>query len=353
MKIRTYGAARMGAFAVTILSSFILMVNCSSKTTDTAVPAAAAVTIQPVTAEPQGAVTYPRKLRPGDKIAIVSPAGPIDRDIVEKAAAVIRGQGFEPVIYPHAFGRNGHFSGTHDERLADLQAALTDTTVRAILCSRGGYGVVHNLDRLAALPLKDDPKWIIGFSDISALHALMASNNIASIHSSMAKQIMLGADDPDNKMLFGILRGEMPSYTFAPNEYNRTGTATGRLLGGNLAVIADLINTPFDIIHPSSILFIEDVSEPIYKVERILYQLKLSGILPNLKGLIIGQFTDYKPDGNHKSMEDMIHDIVKDYDYPIAFGVPVGHVDHNIPLIESSEATLSVTPEKVTLTLAR
>lgn len=353
MKIRTYGAARMGAFAVTILSSFILMVNCSSKTTDTAVPAAAAVTIQPVTAEPQGAVTYPRKLRPGDKIAIVSPAGPTDRDIVEKAAAVIRGQGFEPVIYPHAFGRNGHFSGTHDERLADLQAALTDTAVRAILCSRGGYGVVHNLDRLAALPLKDDPKWIIGFSDISALHALMASNNIASIHSSMAKQIMLGADDPDNKMLFGILRGEMPSYTFAPNEYNRTGTATGRLLGGNLAVIADLINTPFDIIRPGSILFIEDVSEPIYKVERILYQLKLSGILPNLKGLIIGQFTDYKPDGNHKRMEDMIHDIVKDYDYPIAFGVPVGHVDHNIPLIESSEATLTVTPEKVTLTLAR
>lgn len=353
MKIRTYGAARMGAFAVTILSSFILMVNCSSKTTDTAVPGAAAVTIQPVTAEPQGAVTYPRKLRPGDKIAIVSPAGPIDRDIVEKAAAVIRGQGFEPVIYPHAFGRNGHFSGTHDERLADLQAALTDTTVRAILCSRGGYGVVHNLDRLAALPLKDDPKWIIGFSDISALHALMASNNIASIHSSMAKQIMLGADDPDNKMLFGILRGEMPSYTFAPNEYNCTGTATGRLLGGNLAVIADLISTPFDIIRPGSILFIEDVSEPIYKVERILYQLKLSGILPNLKGLIIGQFTDYKPDGNHKRMEDMIHDIVKDYDYPIAFGVPVGHVDHNIPLIESSEATLTVTPEKVTLTLAR
>ncbi len=353
MKIRTYGAARMGAFAVTILSSFILMVNCSSKTTDTAVPAAAAVTIQPVTAEPQGAVTYPRKLRPGDKIAIVSPAGPIDRDIVEKAAAVIRGQGFEPVIYPHAFGRNGHFSGTHDERFADLQAALTDTAVRAILCSRGGYGVVHNLDRLAALPLKDDPKWIIGFSDISALHALMASNNIASIHSSMAKQIMLGADDPDNKMLFGILRGEMPSYTFAPNEYNCTGTATGRLLGGNLAVIADLISTPFDIIRPGSILFIEDVSEPIYKVERILYQLKLSGILPNLKGLIIGQFTDYKPDGNHKRIEDMIHDIVKDYDYPIAFGVPVGHVDHNIPLIESSEATLTVTPEKVTLTLAR
>lgn len=353
MKIRTYGAARMGAFAVTILSSFILMVNCSSKTTDTAVPAAAAVTIHPVTAEPQGAVTYPRKLRPGDKIAIVSPAGPIDRDIVEKAAAVIRGQGFEPVIYPHAFGRNGHFSGTNDERFADLQAALTDTAVRAILCSRGGYGVVHNLDRLAALPLKDDPKWIIGFSDISALHALMASNNIASIHSSMAKQIMLGADDPDNKMLFGILRGEMPSYTFAPNEYNCTGTATGRLLGGNLAVIADLISTPFDIIHPGSILFIEDVSEPIYKVERILYQLKLSGILPNLKGLIIGQFTDYKPDGNHKRMEDMIHDIVKDYDYPIAFGVPVGHVDHNIPLIESSEATLTVTPEKVTLTLAR
>lgn len=347
MKILRFGSARLIATTATILFSFIFMVNCSSKTTETT--PAETVAVSPTTAAPTGTVVYPRALKAGDKIAILSPAGPIDSSIVTKAADVLRGQGYEPVIYPHTFGRNGHFSGTHDERFADLQAALTDTTIRVILCSRGGYGVVHNLDRLAALPLKDDPKWIIGFSDISALHALMASNNIASIHASMAKQIMLGADDPDNKVLLGILRGEMPSYTFEPHKYNHQGTATGRLLGGNLAVIADLINTPVDIIRPGSILFIEDVSEPIYKIERILYQLKLSGILANLKGLIIGQFTEYNGDGNHKCMEDMINDIVGEYDFPIAYGVPVGHVDHNVPLVESSEVTLTVTPEKVTL----
>ncbi len=296
---------------------------------------------------------YPAALKPGDRIAVVSPAGPIDSAIVDSAAAVLRDLGYEPVIYPHAFGRNGYFSGTHDERYADLEAAFTDTTIRAILCSRGGYGVVHNLERLAELPLRDDPKWVIGFSDISALHALMASNNIASIHASMAKQIKLGPEDEDNAALFNILTGGMPSYQFAPNPYNRQGEATGKLLGGNLAVIADLINTPFDIIHPGTILFIEDVSEPVYKIERILYQLKLSGILPQLKGLIIGQFTEYKPDAVHETMEAMIHELVKDYDYPVAFGVPVGHVDHNVPLVESSQATLSVTPEGTTLTLTR
>lgn len=296
---------------------------------------------------------YPATLKPGDRIAIVSPAGPIDSAIVDSAATVLRDLGYEPVIYPHAFGRNGYFSGTHDERYSDLEAAFTDTTIRAILCSRGGYGVVHNLERLAALPLRDDPKWVIGFSDISALHALMASNNIASIHASMAKHIKLGPEDEDNAALFNILAGEMPSYQFGPNPYNQPGEATGKLLGGNLAVIADLINTPFDIIYPGTILFIEDVSEPVYKIERILYQLKLSGILPQLKGLIIGQFTEYKPDAVHETMEAMIHELVKDYDYPVAFGVPVGHVDHNVPLVESSQATFSVTPEGTTLTLSR
>lgn len=296
---------------------------------------------------------YPAPLRPGDKIAVLSPAGPIGRPVVDSAVQVLRAQGYEVVVYPHTFGKNGHFSGTTGERFADLRDALLDPSVRAILCSRGGYGVVHNLDSLAALPLTDDPKWIIGFSDISALHALMASRGIASIHSSMAKQIALGADNGDNASLLSVLRGDMPSYTFPGSPYNHPGHAEGKLLGGNLAVIADLINTPFDIIHPGTILFIEDVSEPIYKIERIMYQLRLSGILPRLKGLVIGQFTDYKPDENHSNMESMLAEMVAPYGYPIAFGAPIGHVDHNVPLVESSWATLDVTKASATLTLER
>jgi muramoyltetrapeptide carboxypeptidase len=297
-------------------------------------------------------IIYPAPLKQGDKIAILAPAGLIQRGQVDSAATVLRQLGYVPVIYPHTFGEYGSYSGTIDERWADLKAAFTNPEIRAILCARGGYGVVHNLQRLNELPLRDDPKWVIGFSDISALHALMASHGIASIHSSMTKALAHGMSDPNNIRLLKILGGQMPMYKFAAHAYNHTGRAEGQLLGGNLAVLADLINTPYDIIKPGTILFIEDVSEPVYKIERIMYQLRFSGVLPNLKGLIIGQFTDYKPDENNRRIEDMIHELVADYDFPIAFNVPVGHVDNNVPLVESSHAVLDVQADGVTLTLS-
>lgn len=325
----------------------ISMVNCSSTTATSAAPAAAP------DATADSALIFPAPLRPGNKIAIVSPAGPVAADLVNGAADVLRSIGYKPVIYPHALGRRGYYSGTDDERFDDLAAALTDTTVKAVLCSRGGYGAVHILDRIAALPLRDNAKWLIGFSDISALHALLASRGIASVHGPMAKSIMKGTANSDNRALFDILAGSMPSYTFAPSPLNHTGEATGRLVGGNVAVLADLISTPYDILAPGTILFIEDVAEPIYKIERILYQLRLNGVLDNLAGLVVGEFTDYKPDGVHTSMEAMIADMVKDCKFPIAFGVPFGHGDNNAPLVESSTATLRVTPESVTLTLSK
>lgn len=287
---------------------------------------------------------FPAPLKKGDKIAIVSPAGKIAHEKVDGAVRELAAQGWQPIVMPHALGEYGSYSGTPDERFNDLRDALADPDVRAILCSRGGYGVVHILDRLAALPLADDPKWIIGFSDISALHALMASKGIASIHSPMAAQIMKGTDDPDTAALFAILRGDRPAYTFPSHQYDRRGIATGTLLGGNLAVLAELINTPYDILRPDTILFLEDVSEPIYKIERIFYQLRLSGLLDNIKGLIVGQFTDYKPDATYDDMETMIRDAIAPYDFPVAFNVPVGHVDHNLPLIESAKVTLKVSP---------
>lgn len=289
-------------------------------------------------------ILYPRALAPGDKISIVSPAGPVAPEKVEGARAVLEGLGYRVEVMPHALGRNGHFSGTADERYDDMAAALTDPDTRAVLCARGGYGVVHILDRLARLPLRDDPKWVIGYSDISAMHALMATNNIASIHAPMAGQIMLGTDDPDTASLMSILAGETPCYTFPAHTYDRHGIATGRLLGGNLAVLAELISTPYDIIRPGTVLFIEDIAEPIYKVERILYQLRLNGTLGELAGLVVGQFTDYHPDGSYSDMETMINDAVAPYKFPVAFNVPVGHVPHNIPLVESATVTLKVSP---------
>lgn len=303
--------------------------------------------------KPHGTI-YPQSLKAGDKIAILAPAGPVDSALVDSAARVLRSIGFEPVVYPTSYGKHGYFSGTHDERLADLKAAFSNPDIRAILCARGGYGAAILLDSLAALPLENDPKWVIGFSDISALHALLASRGIASIHSSMAKQLALGPDDPDNKALLEILQGNFPTYTFSPSPYNHLGHAQGKLLGGNLAVIQALISTPYDIIHPGTILFIEDVSEPIYKIERFIYQLRMSGIISNLNGMIIGQFTEYEPDSIHNSMEQMIAKALADYpNLPVAFDVPVGHVDHNVPFIESAMASLDITPSEVTLRFER
>lgn len=289
-------------------------------------------------------VTFPAPLQKGDKIAICSPAGPVDSKVVEKSLPILRQCGWEPVVLPHALGKNGHYSGTDDERYADMAEAITNPEYKAILCARGGYGAVHILDRLSKLPIAENPKWLIGFSDISALHALMTSKGVASIHSAMCAGLGRGTDDEDNKSLFDILRGGRPAYVFDSHPYDRQGIATGTLLGGNLAVLAELINTPYDILKPDTILFLEDVSEPVYKIERIFYQLKLSGVLRNLRGLIVGQFTEYKPDDNHATMEDMIRDITSDCRYPIAFGVPVGHVEHNLPMIESAQVTLKVSP---------
>lgn len=289
-------------------------------------------------------ILFPEPLREGDKIAICSPAGPIDEEKVVKAAEVLRNEGWQVEIMPHTLGKLNYYSGTDNERYDDLSHALLDPDIKAIICSRGGYGVVHLLERLDKLDLRQNAKWIVGFSDISALHALMAKHGVASIHSSMTAAIGHGYENPDNAELFAMLRGARPAYTFDGHVNDRCGISSGKLVGGNLAVIAELINTPFDIIEPDTILFIEDIAEPIYKIERIMYQLRLSGILPKLKGLIVGQFTDYNPDGNYENMYDMIRDLTADYDYPVAFNAPIGHVEHNIPLIESAQVTLKVDP---------
>lgn len=289
-------------------------------------------------------IVFPAPLKKGDKIAICSPAGPVKPEVVEDAVKVLIEQGWKVEVMPHALGKNGYLSGTADERFGDMKAAFADPEVRAILCARGGYGVVHIMDRLNALPIENDPKWVIGFSDISALHALMARKGIASIHASMCAHIKEGADDPDNRDLFAILRGERPAHVFDSHSFDRQGIATGVLRGGNLAVLAELINTPYDLLRPDSILFIEDVAEPVYKIERIIYQLRLSGLLEKTRGMIIGQFTDYKPDSNHADMESMIRDAIAGYDFPVAYNVPIGHVDHNIPVIESATVTLKVSP---------
>lgn len=293
----------------------------------------------------------PAPLRPGDRIAIVSPAGITRPQNVYRALPYLEDNGWDPYVAPNAFKRFGTYSGTPDQRYADLEQAFLDPSTRAILCSRGGYGVVHLLERLSKLPLRRDPKWVIGYSDISALHGLMASKGIASIHSPMAKHIADNhGDDPDTKALFEILKGNGQKFNVEPHPFNQPGTVTGTLYGGNLAVLTGLIGTPYDILRPDTVLFIEDVSEPIYKIERMMYSLRLSGVLGKVKGLIVGRFTEYSADPDNENMEEMIRDCIAGVaDCPVAFHVPVGHVDHNIPLVEGASVTLSVAPDSVTI----
>lgn len=295
-------------------------------------------------------VIVPAPLKAGDTVAIVAPAGRVREGDVEAAAEIMRSHGWVPVIGRNALGREGTYSGTDVERYADVRDAVLDESVRAIVCARGGYGVVHLLDSLDALPWRENAKWVVGFSDISALHALLRRHGVASVHGPMCRYISAdGGDNDDARELFGLLEGDRPDYVVAPHEYNREGTATGVLTGGNLAVLTGLVGTPYDVFRPGTVLVIEDVNEPIYKVERMLYQLRLSGVLSRLAGLIVGQFTHYSADDNYESMECMIRDMVSPYGYPVAFDVPIGHNGHCMPLIESVPVTLTVTADGVSI----
>lgn len=288
----------------------------------------------------------PPVLGPGDVIAIASPASAVDPQLIDGAAATLRAEGFGVSVMPHAAGRVGSFSGTLDERLDDFQEAIDNPSVKAILCGRGGYGAVQLLPRLRL----HRPVWIAGFSDISALHALAHAHGFRSIHCSMAKELTLRRcpGDEANRRLIEILRtGHMPPVEFPAHTLNREGRATGTLIGGNLAVLDALVGTPFNLLQPDSILVIEDVSEPIYKVERMLWRLSLSGVLDSLRGLVVGQFTDYRPSADWADMYSMIDRFTSRMSCPVAFGAPFGHIDGNLPFIEGAEVSLEVTPSSV------
>lgn len=289
-------------------------------------------------------IIFPSPLTKGDKIAIISPASHILPDYVDGACNAIAQMGFQPVVSTHCKGQCGGYSGTIEQRLADFLEALHNPEVKAILCSRGGYGVVHLLEYLSADDIAENAKWLIGFSDISALHAAMVASGVVSIHASMAKHLtQFGVDNEATVALFNILQGKLPTYQTPSHAFNKPGTATGTLTGGNMAVLCGLLDTDFDLLSRGDILFIEDVGEEVYKIERMLYNLRLSGVLPMIKGLIVGRFTDYRnPDGNGDSMEQMVKRMVEPYDIPVAFDFPVGHVDENMPLIEGAQVTLTV-----------
>lgn len=295
-------------------------------------------------------MTQPPFLIPGDGLAIVSPASIINPDYVKGAVERLTSWQVGVSVSLHCLGELGVYSGTVDERTDDFRNALYTPEVKAILCSRGGYGTVHLLDRLTD-DVARNPKWIIGFSDISALHALCVSRGIMSLHAPMCKHLTAKpADDRCTQYLRQILFGQIPEYHEKPHPLNRQGEGRGMLVGGNLAVLCGLIGTPYDIFRPGLVLFIEDIAEAPYKIERMLYQLKLAGRLASLSGLIVGRFTEYtENEGLGGTLYELIYRLVEEYDYPVCFDFPVGHVSDNLPLIEGAEVLFSVNKESVDL----
>lgn len=298
----------------------------------------------------------PRALTEGSTIAIISPAGIAREPATTQAAEVLRSWGYNVRIMPHACGRHGSFSGSVEERLADITAALTDSEAGAILCSRGGYGAVHLLPLIPRELIRENAKWLIGFSDVSALHALWLSAGVASVHGPMAKHICSSvqensANPKDLQYLTDILtRGRQPHYDIDPHPLNVGGRAQGILVGGNFSVISALASTPYDpLTTPESILFIEDINEPVYKIERLMWRLMMSPCIANIRGLIVGDFTGVAPDINHHSMYDMISAAVAGRGIPVAFGFPAGHGAESNALLLGAEATLEVGSDGVSI----
>ena len=297
----------------------------------------------------------PPYLKPGNTIAITCPGGYM---AAEKASACIHTLqlwGYE-VMVGKTLGSlsENYFSGTDEERTAEFQAMLDDRNIHAILFGRGGYGMGRIIDQLDFKQFRKYPKWLIGFSDITLMHTHVFSKlNTATIHGPMAGAF--NVEDGNTAFintLHNAITGKKGKYSAIPQQLNRPGKAKGKLIGGNLALLTHAIGTASDFDTKDKILFIEDTGEYLYAADRMLYQLKRSGKFDRISGLIIGGFTEMKdterPFG--KSMDNIISEIIAEFDFPVCFNFPVSHSKENVALKIGVEYQLNITEKKVTLT---
>ncbi|PVX52044.1 muramoyltetrapeptide carboxypeptidase [Balneicella halophila] len=287
----------------------------------------------------------PNHLQKGDTIILVSPAGKISKEQVIPTVSILESWGLKVKITPNCFDEYYRFSGTIEERLSDMQMALDDTEAKAILCNRGGYGCIHLINKLSFEQFKKYPKWLIGFSDISVFHSYF--NRVLkcqTLHAPMP--VNLSKEDTSQQTLEYFrkaLFGESLEYKITSNKLTKLGKTEGELIGGNLATFFNILSTDFSYEMKNKILFIEDVGEPIHKIDQMMTSLKLSGSLSCLKGLIVGSFTDidYEPEFG-KSIHQIIYDCISSYDFPVIFDFPAGHISENYPLFFGRHIKLEV-----------
>jgi muramoyltetrapeptide carboxypeptidase len=299
-------------------------------------------------------IIIPAYLQKGDTIGIVCPAGFMPKEKANTCITTLQQWGYKVKIGKTLGGKSkNYFSGTDDERLKDLQQMLDDREVKAVLCGRGGYGMSRIIDRISFDHFRREPKWIIGFSDITILHAHVYSNyRIASLHAPMAAAFNDGGYR--NKYIASLkdaLAGKKANYIVKTHRLNRFGLVKAELVGGNLSLLAHLTGTRSGLNTRGKILFIEDVGEYLYHIDRMLQQLKRSGKLDGLAGLIVGGFTELKdttrPYG--KKVYEIIKEAVNEYHYPVCFGFPVSHEKENMALKIGVEYSLKISARTVAL----
>lgn len=295
-------------------------------------------------------IVQPPYLKAGDKVALISPAYWVPQEALQMAAEVIKGWGLQPVIGPHTNNLNVNaYAGTADERAADLLWALEDDTIKAVICSRGGYGSIHLLNRIPVECYQQHPKWLVGHGDITMLLYAIAFAGVMCIHGPMAFQIA-SAQEPATSIIRNILFGTIPQYRIQGNAYNRVGHAEGILIGGNLSSYSTVAGTKIHLACKHDIiLFIEEVEESLHDIDRLFYMLRLQYDFEKIKGIIFGTFSSIKYDLQYGSVEQMLIAHLHDYEIPVCCGFPVGS-NSCIPLIEGAPCSLDVSIDKVVLT---
>ncbi len=296
-------------------------------------------------------LTTPPYLQKGDTIAIVAPAGILKnrKYIINKAKALAESWGLKVVYGKHIFNQNHHFAGTDAERCQDFQDALDNPNIKAIWSARGGYGSVRILDKLDFTKFKENPKWIIGYSDITAFHNHIHNLGVETIHGMMGTSMQDKPEDiPETiETLRKALFGEQLKYIIESSKYNREGEVTGQLVGGNIAILASMLGSDSQISTNGKILFIEEIGEYKYSIDRMLQSLKRAGYFTKIKGVIIGDMTKVKKNTTPwgSSIEQLVLDIVPD-DIPVLFNFPAGHEPDNRALIMGRNVQLSINKDK-------
>ncbi len=288
----------------------------------------------------------PKNLKKGDKIGIVAPARKIEMHEIETAISVFESWGLIVELGNNVFASDNQFAGTDQQRAEDLQNMLDNPEVKAVVCARGGYGTIRLLPFLDFSNFIRSPKWIVGYSDITALHAHLNQNlGAQSIHAIMP--LNFPKDRSENESVMSLKRalfGEQICYKIQQHQFNRFGTAEGEIVGGNLSVLYSIAGTKYDINTDGKILVLEDLDEYLYHIDRMMMNLKLGGKLEKLKALIVGGMTDMNDNTSPfgKTAYEIIHDVVNEYDYPVCFNFPAGHIDNNFALVLGCRCKLEV-----------